>query len=509
MIPTWSPETTAANTNLSDDRDHLPSEEYTHKAMRPVLGRFDMIATYVCALFLLTNAVIGATGGPVSLIYLVLGGILFFVPCVIITAQLGVMFPYEGSLYNWTYKALGSYWSFFVGICYWLTGVLAAITGSDAFVTVLQGLNNSWLPQPWQQGLVILGILFFAAVIGTRRFRTTQNVINGIVCLTFVAVVLVGLAAVVWLVTGHASATNFSQPDGWSINPGNFSLFGIITLSFIGTSGPLNMAGEISESGAGGRRRIITRHLLWGTVIVFACYFVSTLAILVVRGQAILNDPVLPFEAFTTVAVPLGRIAGNIAVICFLGYCIAAAIFYTYASARVLMVAGIDHRIPEHFGKLNKNRVPAYAVIFQTICAAVVVVAIFIVVPYVAPFGGNAANALVSIYTVNSAATTLVWTIATMFFFLNVIFLYRRHPLSFRQQRLFAMPIIWGSVVVGGVACVVTIVGVLAYSWIPQLIANSQWWYIVGGLTVVSLAAAAIVSMIANSQADWENMEKV
>ena len=509
MIPTWSPETTAANTNPSDEHDHLPSEEYTHRTMPPTLGRFDMTATYICALFLLTNAVIGATGEPVSLIYLVLGGIIFFIPCVIITAQLGVMFPYEGALYNWTYKALGSYWSFFVGICYWLVGVLAAITAGDAFVTVLQGLNNAWLPQPWQQGLVILAILLLAAVIGTRRFRTTQNVVNSIVCLTLVAVVLVGLAAVVWLATGHASATNFIQPEGWSINPGNFSLFGIITLNFIGASGPLNMAGEISESGAGGRRRIIKRHLLWGTLIVFACYFVSTLAVLVVRGQAILNAPVLPFEAFTTVNVVLGRVAGNIAVICFLGYCIAAAIFYTYASARVLMVAGIDQRIPAHFGKLNKNRVPAYAVIFQTICAAVVVVAIFIFVPYVVPFGGNAANTLVSIYSVNSAATTLVWTIATLFFFLNIIFLYRRHPLSFRQQRLFPMPIIWGSVAIGGIACLVTIFGVLAYSWIPPLIANGQWWYIVGGLTLVCLVAAAIGSMVANSQADWETMGKV
>jgi amino acid transporter len=87
----------------------LQSEEYVPKAMPPILGTWDLTATYIIALFLINNSVLTATGGVVGLVYLLLGAITFLIPCVIAVAQLGMMFPYEGSLYNWTYKALGRY----------------------------------------------------------------------------------------------------------------------------------------------------------------------------------------------------------------------------------------------------------------------------------------------------------------------------------------------------------------------------------------------------------------
>ena len=100
-----------AQSTKMQTQEKLTSEEYVPQTMPPILGRLDMIATYVCALFLLPNAVGGATGGLVSLTYLVVGAIIFFIPCIIASAQLGVLLPYEGALYNWTYHALGTFWS--------------------------------------------------------------------------------------------------------------------------------------------------------------------------------------------------------------------------------------------------------------------------------------------------------------------------------------------------------------------------------------------------------------
>ena len=65
------------------------------------------------------------------------------------------------------------------------------------------------------------------------------------------------------------------------------------------------------------------------------------------------------------------------------------------------------------------------------------------------------------------------------------------------------MPVIWLSVLVGGGACLLTIGGILKYPWIP-LISEGQWWYIVGGLTLVLLIIAGIASMFANSEASYE-----
>ncbi len=482
----------------------LPSEEYVPRALPTVIGRFDMLALYVCSLFLFTNAVLSAAGGTVSLLYMAIGVLFFFIPCVMATAQLGVMFPHTGSLYNWTYKALGSRWNFFVTLCFWVTGVLAAVTGADAFVTVVQGLNNNWLTDPWQQGAVILTIIAISTAITLQRMRTALNVVNAVFLITMVAVALAALAALGFLATGHASATSFVQPADWSINSSNFFLFGIITLNFIGASGAMNMAGEIQDRGQ--KRQIILSPLLWGTVIVTACYFIVDISALIVRGPAMLNAAVLPFEGFTAIYQVLGKFAGSVAALCFLMYAVISNVFYTLSSSRLLLAASIDGRVPVWFGRLNKNRSPQNAILFQSFSAAVIVLAIFVLAPLIANFGGSAATTLIDIYTVFSAAVTLVWTVATSFFFVDLFFLYRRNPLSFRQQSLFPMPVLWTAIIVGFVACIATVIGILRYSWIEQLIVDGQWWYLVGGLTIIVLIIAWLLSLFGSSQAAWETI---
>ena len=482
----------------------LPSEEYIPKAMPSVIGKFDMLALYVCSLFLFTNAVLSAGGGVVSLLYMAIGVVFFFLPCVMATAQLGIMFPHEGSLYNWTYKALGGNWNFLVTLCFWVTGVLAAVTGSDALVTVIQGLNNNWLTQPWQQGIVILAVIALSTAITLQRMRTTLNVVNVVFLITMTAVVLLGIAAAFWLVSGHQSATSFTHLPDWSVNPGNFFLFGIITLNFIGASGAMNMAGEIQDVGE--KRKIILRPLLWGTLIVVACYFIVDIASLVIRGPAMASATVPPFEGFAAVYQVLGKFAGSFSALCFLCYCVISNVFYTLASSRLLLAAAIDGRVPTWFAKLNRNRAPVNAIVFQSLSAALITVAIFVVAPQVLNFGGNPANTLVDIYTVFSAAVTLVWTVATSFFFVNLVLLYRRNPVSFRQQSIFPMPVLWLAIVVGFVACIVTMIAVLKYSWIEALIVDGQWWYLVGGLTLVVLLAVWLFSLFGSSQAEWENI---
>src|SRR6185312_2834788 len=168
--------------------------------------------------------------------------------------------------------------------------------------------------------------------------------------------------------------------DGWSINQGNFFLFAIITLNYIGASGPLNMAGEIRGSGKDPRQvaRIVRHHLLLGTPVVIILYTVVTLAVLIVRGSnALLTSASPSFEAFTAVGKVLGTPVAEVAIICFLMYCIVAMAFYSYASARLLFVAGVDGQLVSRFGRLNKARVPGFSMVFQFLATAIVVVFIY------------------------------------------------------------------------------------------------------------------------------------
>ena len=161
-----------------EESGSLVSEEYVVKAMPTILSKFDLLAIYLMIIFYITNANTAVLGGAAAFTFLALGGLTFFIPSVIATAQLGVMFPHEGSLYNWTHRAFGGYWSFFVGFCAWFPGVLVMITAGSVIVAFIQGLNGNWLTTAWQQGVVIIIVIMASGVIAVQRFRTVQNTIN-------------------------------------------------------------------------------------------------------------------------------------------------------------------------------------------------------------------------------------------------------------------------------------------------------------------------------------------
>ena len=486
----------------------LNSEEYVVKAMPSILGKFDMIAIYLMIIFYITNSTVAASGGAAAFTFLALGGVAFFIPCVIATAQLGVMFPHEGSLYNWTHRAFGGYWSFFVAFCAWFPGVLVMITAGDVIVTFIQGLNTNWLVQPWQQGLVIIGIVVFSGVIAVQRFRMVKNTINMVAVLTFVAVFLLGLAAIAWIAKGHALATSFSHLSDWSINwtgsAANISLFGLVTLAYLGIESPLNMGGELAKSGLAerGKRKIITGHLFWGTLLVFIGYFVATFAVLAVEGA---NNGATPFALISTVITSLGPIPGDIAVVCILSFFVMSAVTYNFAYARLLLVAGIDQRLPAAIGRLNRNRVPGNAIIFQTVIAMAITAVMFVLVPYIVHLS-SPANLSIEMYNIILAASTLVWAISTLFLFINLVRFFTRDPQTFNKQRIFPLPVLFISVALGSLSCILALVGTLFFSWIPTLISNGQWWYIIGGLTGVCLVVAAIGSMLGSSEAAWQDL---
>jgi amino acid transporter len=479
----------------------LPSEEYVRKAMPSILGRLDMTCTFVIIIFFITNATTAVAGGAAAFTYWALGAITFFIPCVIATAQLGVMFPHEGSLYNWTHRAFGGYWSFFVGFCAWFPGVLVIISATDLVVTYIQGFNSNWLTEPWQQGVVLLILIVITGLLATLRLRTVQNIVNMVIGLTFLGVFLIGLAGIVWLIGGHASATSFSHLSDWSINwsytQGNLSLFGLITLAYLGVEAPLNMGGEVTE------RKVVTRHLLWGCLLVLVGYSIATFSVLVVQGP---TNGAVPFALVSTVTMALGKGAGNIVAICLMCCFILAAVVYNYVYARLLLVGGIDERLPVGVGRLNRYRIPAASIRLQTIVAAVIAAVVYFIVPYVANLG-SPTNLSIQVYDILLAAATLVWALSTLFLFGNIARFYFRDRVAFIKQAIFPLPVLGISIVLGSASCVLAILGTLIFSW-TTLISNGQWWYIIGGLTLICLVIAGVGSMLASGEAAWETMSK-
>ena len=507
--PIWVPVTGLANpprsTESSRQNEALLSEEYSVQTMPKVAGSFGLAGTFVLIIFFITNVPSAIGAGAGTFTFWIVGAITFFIPCVIATAQLGHMFPHEGSLYNWTHRAFGGYWSFFVAFCAWFPCVLLMIVSSDVIVGYLQGLNPQWFVLPWQQGLVLVAVIAFSGVLAVQRTATILNLVKVVLVLAFVAVFLVGMAGVVWLAGGHPAdktfVTNTAAGWGFAWNPSGYytlALFGFICQAFLGIEVPLNMGGEMTGS------RVVTRHLLWGTVLVLVGYFVTSFGVLVVTGTT-LNG--IPFALVTTVQTALGKTAGNIVAILVICNFVVTPAVYSYSYARLLLVGGIDQRLPARIAKLNKNRVPATAIIFQTIVAIIFAVILFIVVPSFTSTA-NAATLNTIVYNVVISASTLVWAISTAFLPINLVKFYLQDRRAFRKLLIFPMPVLWISIVLGVTTCVISIVGTLLYSLIPNLIGNSSWWYIVGGITLACIIIAAVGSMFANSEASWQTMRE-
>lgn len=482
----------------------LLSETYVPRVMPPILGTLDMTALFVLAVFWISNITGVVTGGAAGFTYWILCAVTFLIPCAIVITQLGVMFPHEGSLYNWTYQALGGFWSFFISLCGWLPGVLSLVSAAFVVVNCLQTLNSQWLVTAWQQGFAIIGVIILVGILSIQRTRMVQNIINYVAVMIALTVLLLGLAGIIWLLQGKPSATNLGDISGWAINlnpqTGNVYLLGTVTLALLGANMPLNMGGEIANRGA------ITRHLLWGTLFVLVSYLVVTFAVLVVEGQnaafSATNSVTLLID---TVDRSLGRVVGDITFIGIILFFLVVGVFENCISARLLMVAAIDNRLPKRLGQLNKHRVPVNALVFQTVVAVFYTAIIFFIVPNIALLG-NTNNLTIEAYTVTAAGLLLVWAFSFIFPFLNLAVLYFRDQRTFLQKCIFPLPVLWGSIVLGPMVCVAAIVDTLLYSWLPTLIPNSAWWEIVGGITAICLILSAIGTMFARSEAYWEEM---
>src|SRR5579859_6943604 len=223
-------------TSAASSGDVLRSERIAGGILPKTLNTFDMVAIFIAIVLFITNSPGIAAAGPVAYIYLVAGFLTFLIPGAIVTGQLGRMFPKEGSIYVWTNKAFGPFWGFFAGFCAWWPGIFVVVVCGSLVSTFITDLfarfGLSVLTQPWQLGLVILAVTAISFGLSALRFRAAQNMVNIMFIVYGAAIVLIGLAGVLWLVTGHASFTNMAlNGGGWNItfgSTGNFTIFGFV-----------------------------------------------------------------------------------------------------------------------------------------------------------------------------------------------------------------------------------------------------------------------------------------
>jgi glutamate:GABA antiporter len=111
------------------------SERIAPGMLPRALSSVDMSIIFLAIVLFIVQASVIQPAGPAAFTYWILGFLAFLIPGAFVTAQLGQMFPQEGSLYVRTQKALGPFWGFFAGFCAWWPGVLVMVATAPSSTT--------------------------------------------------------------------------------------------------------------------------------------------------------------------------------------------------------------------------------------------------------------------------------------------------------------------------------------------------------------------------------------
>jgi amino acid transporter len=479
---------------VARDERTMISERIAPVLVARTLGAFDLVVIFVGIVLFIVNSATIQGAGPAAFVYWIVAFLTFLITGAFVTAQLGRMFPEEGSLYVWTHKALGPIWGFFAGFVAWWPGPLVMVVAGILVVTFAQQIATfagaSILTENWQIGLVVLAVLWFGAAMSLLRMRLTQNYVNLQFFFYAAAIFLIGLGGLVWLLKGNESANSLSA-DVWNPFgggelilgiPAGLTYFSLAVLALLGIEVPLNMGVEVK-----GGEDAIRKYLFWGCIIVIAAYLWTTFGNMVAVPLA---DNNATTGGAQTVAAGIGEWAGVIVALILLWFFLTSSMVYNYSFARLLFVSGLEKRLPHQIGKVNKNQVPANAVILQTVLASIITIVVFFIVGA----GGDANKP----YTALLAGLTIVWCISTALLFLDVFFAERADPQKFEEARRVPKGFLYLCGVVGTIANILAVFFIFTAPWyadgFPTLAEWNTWMVVITAGSVIAGVAIYLIS---------------
>jgi glutamate:GABA antiporter len=291
---------------------------------------------------------------------------------------------------------------------------------------------------------------------------------------------MIGISGFVWLAGGHDTANSFaihgSALTGW----GQWTFFSTVILALLGIEVPLNMGVEIKSENA------IKKYLFWGCLVVIVAYLWTTFANMAVVPVA---DNNATYGIVQTVQIALSHTLGSWVAFILVLIFVSDTVVYNYSFARLMFVSGLERRLPHQFGRVNRNRVPANAVLAQTVIASIATAIIYF------PVQSAGSNYAVKVYLVLLAAVTVVWCTSMVLLFADVFFVKRSFPEKFKEVQRTP----WGLLAVCGVVGIVAdAAAVVLLFWAPwaPIFTKGGWDLAVGAITIVSIGIGLVIYFV-------------
>jgi len=378
------------------------------------MGFGDVLLYFITAGVNLQWVAIASAAGPSSITVWFLAFLTMAIPLALSVVEMSSRYPQEGGMYVWSKRAFGDFAAFMTGWTYWMSN-LPYFPGVLYFAALnaLYIGGDGWRHLSGSRSYVIIAALVGLALgtvpnlLGLQFGKWISNI--GALARWAAALALIAIGLVAWVRFGPA--TRFT-PE--SLTPGlgvrNLVFWSTIAFALTGFESASFMGGEIKDS-----RRTIPRAIYASLPLITLLYVLGTVGVLVALPASRLSGLQGPIDAIEAAATRLGLpgftpIAAFLITLSALG----SAGAWLASVARLPFVAGLDHVLPESFGRVHpKWRTPHIALLSL---AGTIVLCILL---------GQAGQTVKGAYDILVSMTVICTLIPFLFLFASMIRLQR------------------------------------------------------------------------------------
>jgi amino acid transporter len=262
------------------------------------LGFFALVMINVIAVDSLRTLSIGANYGFSLVFYYLLIAFAFFIPNILISAELATGWPNMGGAYVWIREAFGEKWGFFAIWLQWVYNLAWFPTIFTFIGATLAYLIDPHLVDNKVYMLVTtLGFFWFATILSCFGIRTASWISTvGAIFGTLLPMGVIICFGISWMTSGKPAQIDFSLQSFLPYNLSSVESLVLLSNVLFGLMGI-----EISAVHAGNvknPKKNYPRSLMFSGVIIFISLVLASLAITVVVPQHQINIVSGLMEAF-------------------------------------------------------------------------------------------------------------------------------------------------------------------------------------------------------------------
>ncbi len=335
--------------------------------LRKELGLFDLVMAQILLVIVVDFFGTAAKAGSAHVVFWLVAFVLFFIPLTLVVAHLNRLMPLEGGLYEWARLAFGDQIGFLVAWNLWLFVMLyVAVIGlvTTTFLAYALGPAAAWIASSRWLILAVSIALIFAmmclAALGLRIGKWLGNAGSIAVLITLAVLIFTPLLGLWRGMLAEYHPLRLAMPPLTIFSLSVFSklMFGALS----GFEYVAIFAGECRNP-----TRNLTRSVLITAPLIALLYIFSTSSILAYVTPAAV-DVVAPIPQALRLGWHGFCLAGFVVplaiILLFVNYPTTFSVYFS-ASARLPMVAGWDHLLPESFTRLHSRyKTPVNSVIF-------------------------------------------------------------------------------------------------------------------------------------------------